>query len=35
MWIPYVVNYYAGTNFETTIGPPGKGMGYTAWTHGQ
>lgn len=35
MWIPYVVNYYAGTDFETAIGPPGKGMGYTAWTHGQ
>ncbi|KKU02200.1 MAG: hypothetical protein UX52_C0009G0014 [Candidatus Amesbacteria bacterium GW2011_GWA1_46_35] len=32
-WIPWVVNYYAGTNFRTTAANPGKNMGWTDWTH--
>lgn len=32
-WIPWVVNYYAGTNFHTTTANPGKNMGWTDWTH--
>lgn len=32
-WIPWVVNYYAGTNFQTTTANPGKNMGWTDWTH--
>lgn len=33
-WIPWLVNYYAGKNYET-VSPtdPGKGMGWTDWTH--
>lgn len=33
-WIPWLVNYYWGTNYptSTSVGP-GKGMGYTEWTH--
>ncbi|GEM_PF-6296069 len=33
-WIPWLVNYYAGTNFPTSssIGF-GKNMGWTNWTH--
>lgn len=32
-WIPWVVNYYAGTSYPTTSSSPGKGMGWTDWTN--
>lgn len=33
-WLPYLVNKYWGTNFsEPSSTSPGKGMGYTDWTH--
>jgi hypothetical protein len=33
-WQPYVFNYIYGTNFPTPmISNPGKGMGWTDWTH--
>ena len=33
-WIPWLVNYYAGTNYPTTSPTQaGKGMGWTDWTH--
>lgn len=33
-WLPWVVNYYGGTDFPT-VSPTqaGKNMGYTDWTH--
>jgi hypothetical protein len=31
-WIPWVVNYYGGTSFETETANPGKNMGWTDWT---
>ncbi len=36
-WIPWLVNYYAGTSFPasalTTFSKQGAGMGWTDWTH--
>ena len=32
-WIPWLVNYYAVTSFPTSATSPGKGMGWTDWTH--
>lgn len=32
-WIPWVVNYYAGSNIPTTPANSGKNMGWTDWTH--
>lgn len=33
-WIPWLVNYYAGTTYPTEVSATtGKGMGWTAWTH--
>jgi len=32
-WQPWVVNYYAGTNFPTGAATSGKNMGWTDWTH--
>ncbi len=32
-WIVYLVNKYWGTNYPTKTSAPGKGMGYTDWTH--
>ncbi len=32
-WIPWVINYYAGTNYPTSAASSGKNMGYTDWTH--
>jgi hypothetical protein len=32
-WEPYVINYYYGTNFPTSMPTrPGKSMGFTDWT---
>ncbi|HSL87123.1 MAG TPA: dockerin type I domain-containing protein, partial [Bacteroidales bacterium] len=31
-WIPWVINYFAGTNYPTDPADEGKGMGYTDWT---
>ena len=34
LWSPWLVNYYEGTSFTAPAGgKPGKGMGFTAWTH--
>jgi hypothetical protein len=32
-WIPWVVNYYANTDFNTSPASYGKSMGWTDWTH--
>ncbi len=32
-WIPWLVNYYANTNFPTGAAVSGKNMGWTDWTH--
>ncbi len=32
-WIPWLVNNYAGTSFPASATSPGKGMGWTDWTH--
>jgi hypothetical protein len=32
-WVPYLVNYYYGTNFPASQSV-GKGMGFVDWTHG-
>ena len=33
-WLPWVVNYYGGTDFPTdSPTQAGKNMGYTDWTH--
>jgi hypothetical protein len=32
-WIPWVVNYYGGTNYPTDSANAGKNMGWTDWTH--
>lgn len=35
-WQPWLFNYAYGTNFPAPSGSnPGKGMGWTDWTHGQ
>lgn len=34
-WIPWVVNFFAGTGFPTSTANPGKNMGWTDWTHAQ
>jgi hypothetical protein len=31
-WIPWVVNYYGGTNYPTQPAAPGKNMAWTDWT---
>ncbi len=32
-WIPWVVNYYGGKSYPTTVAAPGKNMAWTDWTH--
>lgn len=32
-WIPWLVNFYAETSFPASATSPGKGMGWTDWTH--
>lgn len=34
-WIPWVVNYYAGTTFPTSAAAAGKNMAWTDWTFGK
>lgn len=35
-WIPHVINHAYGTDFPAPVpASPGKGMGYTDWTHGR
>lgn len=33
-WVPWIVNYYLGENrYPTQAANPGKGVGFTDWTH--
>jgi hypothetical protein len=32
-WIPWLINYYYGTEFPTETTKAGKNMGWTDWTH--
>lgn len=32
-WIPWVVNYYSGSNFPTSAASPGKNMAWTDWMY--